>query len=79
MALDLPSHEHAISAIKVDETNLTVRFVDDYHVGPKAAALELEAQNVANCSSVVAYLRQVQEDNDYVPARSYLPTSIFSA
>jgi hypothetical protein len=64
MPLDLPEHEHTVSAVRLDGGNLFVRFIADYHVGTEAAAFELMASDVDDAEAVVAYLLRVQEANE---------------
>lgn len=66
MSLDLPAHEHTVSTARLDDQNLFVRFIADYHVGAAAAAFELYASNVVKAEEVLAYLQRAQSSDDYL-------------
>lgn len=66
MSLDLPGHEHTVSAARLDAGTLFVRFIADFHVGTEAAAFELEASNVVNAGEVLAYLQRAQAAEEYL-------------
>jgi len=66
MPLNLPSHEHTVSAAALAGDNLFVRFIADYHVGTDAVAFELLASKIENASAVVAYLSRAKEANEYL-------------
>ena len=52
MPLDLPEHEHTVSAARLEDQNLFVRFIADYHAGTETDAFELEASSVENGDAV---------------------------
>jgi hypothetical protein len=66
MPLDLPGHEHTVSATALEGDNLFVRFIADYHLGTDAAAFELLAAKIEDASAVVAYLDRAREANEYL-------------
>ncbi len=66
MPLDLPGHEHTVSAAALEGDTLFVRFIADFHVGTDAAAFELLASKIEDASAVIAYLHRAKEANEYL-------------
>lgn len=66
MPLDIPGHEHTVSAAALEDDNLFVRFIADYHVGSEAAAFELFASKVEEAPKVLAYLYRAKEEDEYL-------------
>ncbi len=66
MPLDLPGHEHTVSAAAVEGDDLFIRFIADYHVGTDAAAFELFASKIEAAPQVLAYLYRVKEAGEYL-------------
>ena len=65
MPLDLPDHEYAVSATVLNDDNLLVRFIGEYHGGADASALELVANKIENSRTVFACLQRAKESNEY--------------
>jgi hypothetical protein len=66
MPLDLPGHEHTVSAAALEGDDLFIRFIADYHVGSDAAAFELFASKVETGPKVLAYLDRAKESDEYL-------------
>jgi hypothetical protein len=66
MPLDLPGHEHTVSAAALEGDNLFVRLIADFHVATEAAAFELHVSKIEDASAVVAYLHRAKEANEYL-------------
>ena len=68
MSLNIPGHEHFISAISRDCANLTVRLVSGHDADSESGAIELRIDSTVRLEPIADYLNQVQERDDYLYA-----------
>jgi hypothetical protein len=68
MALDIPGHEHYVSAHELKDDQLFLRLTSDYYAGEECGSFELSATGVAQPDQVLAYLNRAKEGNQYLYA-----------
>jgi hypothetical protein len=68
MALDIPDHEHYVSAYELKDDHLFLRLTSDYYAGEDCGSFELSAKGIAQPDQVLSYLNRAKEGNQYLCA-----------
>ena len=78
MPLDIPGHEHFVSAVELSGADLLVRLVSNYHAGTDAAAYELRASRVTDVDRIFEYMTRAKEGGEYLYAFERDDSVVFS-